>query len=356
MKRFKCQCCDSEVFFENVSCMTCNRVLGYHPIDNKMVALDAMAVDWAAPGDQAPVRLCRNSDLDACNWIVTDCGRDDNHFCLACRHNIMVPDLNSAANVTHWQKIELAKRHLFYSLLRWSLPIPDRSIDSEAALGFMFLADTIDTSGNAQKVTTGHERGLITLNVAEADDAVRERVRNEMREPYRTLVGHFRHEVGHFYWDLLIKNSNQLEEFRALFGAENADYKAALQKYYAEGPVANWRDAFISEYASSHPWEDFAETWAHYTHLVDSLQTARAYGLMLHELGASESDATSVAFEPYRAASIDAIVDAWMPLSIALNSINRSMGQKDFYPFVINEPAIRKLAFVQSVIRNAKSN
>ena len=183
---------------------------------------------------------------------------------------------------------------------------------------------------------------------------VRERVRAQMREPYRTLLGHFRHEVGHFYWDKLVKDGPELAEFRALFGDETIDYEAALKRHYENGAPSDWRTAYISEYATSHPWEDFAETWAHYTHVVDSLETARAYGVELHRPDIEEDGpAIAVEFQPYRVATIDAIVDAWLPLTLALNSINRSMGQKDFYPFLMNGPVFEKLAFIQRLIRSA---
>ncbi len=355
MKRFKCEGCGSEVYFDSVTCVTCGRRLGYHAVHNEMLAFDPSGPVCRGHGQhEITVKLCNNAEMGHCNWLVTD--RSGPVYCLACRHNVVVPDLSSADHRAHWQKIELAKRHLFYSLLRWQLPIPNRLDDPAAGLGFSFLTDTSHPDGTVQRVLTGHDDGHITLNIAEADDAVREGVRAQMREPYRTLLGHFRHEVGHFYWDRLVKDSAQHDEFRALFGDESMDYAAALQRYYENGSPTDWRSAYISEYATSHPWEDFAETWAHYTHVVDSLETARAYGLELHKPDvAAERPAIAVEFQPYRAATIGAIVDAWLPLTLALNSINRSMGQKDFYPFVMNGPVLEKLAFIQRLIRGART-
>ncbi len=355
MKRFTCEGCRSEVYFHSVSCVTCGRRLGYHAVENEMemVTLESDGpVGFVQQGpNRQSLKLCHNAEMGRCNWLVIEPGSD---YCLACRHNVVVPDLGSADLRAHWQKIELAKRHLFYSLLRWRLPIANRVDDPVAGLGFSFLADTLQPDGTVQHVLTGHDDGHITLNIAEADDAVRERVRAQMREPYRTLLGHFRHEVGHFYWDRLVKDGPMQAEFRGLFGDETIDYEAALKRYYDNGAPSDWRDAYISKYATSHPWEDFAETWAHYMHVVDSLETARAYGIELHRPDVKEDGpAIAVEFQPYRVASINAIVDAWLPLTLALNSINRSMGQKDFYPFVMNRPVFEKMAFVQRLIRGA---
>jgi hypothetical protein len=192
---------------------------------------------------------------------------------------------------------------------------------------------------------TGHADGLITINLAEADDAERERRRHEMREPYRTLLGHFRHEIGHYYWDRLIANSAHLDEFRRVFGDEQRDYGAALQEYYANGAPADWSEHFISAYASSHPWEDFAETWAHYFHMIDTLETAHDAGLAVHPR-LPRSAGSDFDFHP-RDSDIKRLVEAWQALTIAVNSLNRSMGLHDLYPFVLGPLAVEKLAFVQ---------
>ena len=202
---------------------------------------------------------------------------------------------------------------------------------------------------------TGHDRGLITLDLAEADDPSRERQRQSMREPYRTLLGHFRHEIAHYYWDRLVRNSPAIEEFRRLFGDEGVDYVASLQGYYAQGPAPNWQERFVTAYASAHPWEDFAETWAHYFHMVDTLETAAAFGLRLRPTVANRADlATVIDFDP-RLADMARIIDAWLPLTFAVNSINRSMGQPDLYPFVLAPPAIWKLTFVHDLIYAGRS-
>ena len=185
-------------------------------------------------------------------------------------------------NLANWRKIELAKRHLFYSLMRWRLPMSDRTEDPENGLAFEFLSDVVKDDGSIQRVLTGHNAGLITVNIAEADDAERESRRTSMREPYRTVLGHLRHEVGHYYWDRLVRDRGNLDRYRQLFGDETQDYGASLKRHYESGAPADWQDAYISTYATAHAWEDFAETWAHYMHMVDALETAGAFGVSVN--------------------------------------------------------------------------
>ena len=215
---------------------------------------------------------------------------------------------------------------------------------------FDFLDDDA-TTHETKQVTTGHDNGLITLAITEADDAIREKNRTRLGEPYRTLLGHFRHEVGHFYWDLLVRNRGGLDAFRRVFGDEEADYGQALRRYYADGAPAGWNDRFVSAYASSHPWEDFAETFAHYLHIVDTLDTARAVGF---RSWSAQQGETSVDFDPYRAKEMQELVELWIAVSFAANCLNRSMGQPDLYPFVLSDATMNKLAFVHSLVRAAE--
>jgi hypothetical protein len=216
------------------------------------------------------------------------------------------------------------------------------------------LADPADP--DAPKVLTGHDAGLITLNIAEADDAERESRRHGMHEVYRTLLGHFRHEVGHYYWDRLVRDGGQavLDQYRELFGDERQGYAQALQRHYDQGPPADWPEHHISAYASTHPWEDFAETWAHYLHIVDTLGTASVYGLALHPGGSQDGVlVTPPDFDAYKADSIETLIAAWTPLSLAVNSLNRSMGQPDLYPFVLSPAVVTKLGYVHELVRSA---
>ena len=363
MRLFQCQACGQATFFDNTVCLSCGHRMAWSPAHGTLTALepvDAGPAD-AAPGGRyrllvdpaaAPRPLCANAELDACNWLADDGSRDG--LCAACRHNRTVPDLGDPVNLARWRRIEAAKRHLFYSLMRWRLALPDRTEDPEEGLAFDFLADETAPDGTMTPVMTGHDHGLITLNIAEADDAERERRRAEMGETYRTLLGHMRHEIGHWFWDRLVRDGGRLDEFRALFGDERASYADALKAHYEAGPPADWHDRFVSAYASAHPWEDFAETWAHYVHIVDALETAHAFGMRITPKVATEDLAAAVSFDPYRAGPIEQLVEAWVPLTVAVNAINRSMGQPDLYPFVLSTPVIDKMRFIHTLVRSAR--
>jgi hypothetical protein len=279
MKLFKCQSCQQVLYFENSVCVKCGHRLGYVP---EIATLSALKPDgdlWralAAAG--GAYRFCANAAQKACNWLVEASSPDS--FCLSCRHNRTIPDVTLPPNLEAWQKIEIAKHRLFYSLLRLRLPMPTRVEDPAEGLAFDFLAELPQL--DAAPVMTGHDNGLITISLAEADDAAREQRRVAMHEPYRTLLGHFRHETGHYFWDRLVRDRGQLDACRALFGDDRQDYAQALQTYYNNGAPADWQSRFVSAYATAHPWEDFAETWAHYLHIVDTLEIARAFGLSTH--------------------------------------------------------------------------
>ena len=233
------------------------------------------------------------------------------------------------------------------------MPIIDKDRAPNKGLAFDFLSDK-NALGNPQPVRTGHLNGLITINVAEADNVHREYMRKQMGEMYRTLIGHFRHEVGHYYWERLIRDRPELlEKFRTLFGNETADYGEALKKHYKNGPPKGWRKSYISKYAASHPWEDWAETWAHYLHLVDMLETAFYFGMTTGSAFKDHSPLKMQAnFDPYKKGKFSKILKAFVPLSFALNSLNRSMGQQDIYPFVIPKKTVRKLRFVHQLLHH----
>jgi hypothetical protein len=350
MKLFECQNCGQPLYFEHTACESCGLHLGYLPERGIVTALEAADGVWralAAPGER--YRFCANVEHGVCNWLIA--AEHDERFCAACRHNRTIPDLADPENLLHWHKIEEAKHRLFYTLLRLKLPLTTRP-DDPNGLAFDFLSTPVGAAG----VLTGHSGGLITLNVAEADDPERERQRKSMAEPYRTLLGHFRHEIAHYYWDHLVADTPSIDEFRRLFGDEREDYSAALQRYYANGPPTDWQEHFVTAYASAHPWEDFAETWAHYFHMVDTLESASAFGIRLRPRVAKDANLAAVIdFDPHTA-EMDRIIDAWLPLTFAVNSINRSMGQPDLYPFVLAPAAIWKLAFVHDRIHAVSSH
>jgi hypothetical protein len=348
MKLFICQHCAQLLYFENTRCEKCGHRLGYLPDATLVSALEPAGNAWQALADPGrPYRFCANAAYDACNWLVPD--HSDDVYCKACRHNRTVPDLTCTANLQPWRKLELAKHRLFYSMLRLELPLRNRIEDPEHGLVFDFLADIAATAG--PKVMTGHDNGVITLALTEADDAERERRRVDMGEPYRTLLGHFRHEVGHHFWDLLVRDGGRLEACRAVFGDDTRDYDAALQEYYANGAPADWRENFVSAYATAHPWEDFAETWAHYLHIIDTLEMANAFSVRVHPRVARTADTDAeVNADPTTGIPIGRMIEDWLPLTFALNSLNRCMGVPDLYPFILSPTVIAKLGFIHTLV------
>lgn len=330
MRRFHCQSCTQEVFFENDACGACRAPLGFDPD----------ALDMVAPTET--LRRCANFEQAGCNWLV----RDGSGFCGACRHNRTIPDLNVAGNVALWRTFEAAKRRLFYGLIGLKLPLRTRAQDPAHGLAFDCIDDVTLPNGDAKRAMTGHDTGVITIAMAEADPSRREYARVQFAEPYRTLLGHLRHEIGHYYWDILVRDdAERLAACRSLFGDDRADYAQALQALYAHGPAADWRQHFISAYAASHPWEDFAESWAHYMHIVDTLETAQAFEVAV-QANLHPSGRARVPFNAYEERNIDRLLAVWTPLTIAINCMNRSMGQPDIYPFVLPTQAIFKFEFI----------
>lgn len=272
-------------------------------------------------------------------------------LCVACGLNGVIPDLSVPENVHRWRRIEGAKRRLIYSLARLQLPLVPKAQDAERGLQFDSIEEHATDARPDPVTTTGHAHGIITLNIKEADDAAREQSRQAMGEPYRTVLGHFRHEIAHYYWDVLVSNTPALEGFRAMFGDETADYDAALKKHYADGAPADWATRFVSAYASCHPWEDWAETWAHYLHITDTLETARSFGVKVrHGTGGDSASANLIGIDPFEESDFQRVIAAWMPLTFALNSLNRSMGFRDVYPFVLSNPVIAKLTFIHNFL------
>ncbi|SNB77325.1 hypothetical protein SAMN07250955_11661 [Arboricoccus pini] len=347
MKLFKCQHCGQTLFFENTLCEKCGHKLGYLPDLGEMSAVEPDGANWIALANKSPesrYRFCANWELQGCNWMVPLEG--DSPLCLACQHNQTIPDLSNADFHGRWQNLEAAKRRLMYSVLKLNLPRPTPGSGDPEPLVFDFLADPPDPS--APKVMTGHDNGLITISLTEADDAEREALRAQMNEPYRTLLGHFRHEVGHYYWDKLVRDRNDLEACRAIFGDDTQDYGQAIQRHYNEGAPPDWQNSFVSSYATMHPWEDFAETWAHYLHIVDTLEMASAFGISIAP-DAMDVE-TEIDFDPHKVRRVETLIDAWLPLTYAVNSLNRAMGLQDLYPFVLSPPVITKLGYIHKIV------
>ena len=347
MKIFQCSNCKNPVYFENTSCEKCGNKLGYLFDAEEILSFPATETTVAHPDTQNALTYCANYSLDACNWLVSTTNKAA--YCEACETNHMIPDLSFPENKLDWQKIEAAKRRLFYSLHKLNLPVTFNIDGQPLNLTFDFLASD---PNDPDAVKTGHNNGLITLNIQEANAAHREYIKEQLSERYRTLLGHFRHEVGHFYWDALVKpNPKVLEEFRELFGDDTRDYGEALQQHYKNGAPENWRESFISSYATMHAWEDWAETWAHYMHLMDMLETSYNFGLEIDpELKRNTNLDVSCDFDPYEGASMKKIIKHYLPLTYVVNSLSRSMGKADLYPFVISEPVIKKLDFIHKLV------
>jgi hypothetical protein len=297
-------------------------------------------------------KRCANLATPArCNWLVPQ--HDPLKLCRACRLNRTIPDLANPAqpdNGQLWGLIEMAKRRLVSSLILLGLPVASR-ISEDPERGLMF--DFLRSPPSGPHILTGHDAGLITLNLDEADDAKREAVRKAMGEPYRTLLGHFRHEVGHYYWDRLVAGTAWMDGFHQLFGDETQDYAASLKRNYAQGPAPDWAQHFVSAYASCHPWEDWAECWAHYLHMRDGIDTALSLGLDLERLDLEVTPFTlDELHQPQdpQAAQFLAFVNHWTRLTTMLNEMSRSMGQPDFYPFALPAQAVAKLHFIHLLV------
>ena len=346
MRKFFCQCGQS-VFFDSNQCVNCGALLGFDPETMTMLSLRETEHGLLV-GDQQPqldfgsrqYRFCSNHDHGVCNWLKpADSGCDsESGLCFGCQFNRTIPDLSRAENIRRWGQFEIARKRLFYTLLSLGLPLVNGFDDPENGLLLDFIEDQRSAPDHYPQtfVSTGFHSGVITINAMEADDALRESVRAAMNESYRTLLGHLRHESGHYYWMLLSPDQTTLAEFVELFGDPQQDYAQALERHYAEGTQPDWQQNYISAYASAHPMEDWAETWAHYLLIQDALETAYNNGLILR----------SPAFM-----SAQEKVETWGSLSISFNEMSRSAGLADAYPFVVSPLVTQKMVFVDKLIR-----
>lgn len=342
MQTFHCTSCGKDVYFENSECLSCGAGLGFDPVE---LSVTAVWPDPASDGLLAalgtaskPVRRCANAAHAACNWLLD--ADEPGPLCRACALNRTIPDLGDPELLEAWRAVESARKRLIYSLLRLGLPVSGTG--DVAPL-------TFDVMQDAQ---TGHLDGVITIDVAEADTVERERRREHFDEPYRSLLGHLRHESAHYYWPILVERTGLLEAFRALFGDERRDYGEALAQYHASGPPSDWQALYVSAYATAHPWEDWAETWAHYLHILDTVDTAEAVGIEPRSKGMSQGSAWPYGrTDVYRGVTVEALMERWIPLASALNDLTRSMGHRDFYPFVTAVATLPKFAFVNRAIR-----
>ncbi len=360
--------CGAAVFLRNSACLSCNRQLGYEPERAQVVALHAsergdqwtIASEGGSSGIGKRYHRCANyHTAAACNWLrpvnISLPGGDDG-LCISCSLSRTIPDQLVPENHLLWQRCEAAKRRLVSQLLALGLPVTTltRTPWQDARRGMAF--DFLRTMDPQFPVVTGHANGVITIDAKEADDAYREAAREALNEPYRTLLGHLRHEVAHYYWDRLVANTPWLEPFRQLFGDERKNYAHSLQTHYAIGAPFDWDQRHVSAYASSHPWEDWAETWAHYLHIRDAMDTARSFGLEANDIEIDRLpyglDALWDAQRPGAQVYLD-FINNWLRITGVINELSASMGERDFYPFVLPRAAVAKLQLIHEIVKAA---
>ncbi len=332
MKTFRCDC-GSQLYFENTVCLSCNKLIAYDFTSDEMNRLTKLDDNYYLTDFNKKLKLCKNyTEYNVCNASIP--AESESQLCISCQLNRTIPNLDVIDNIQKWARLEKSKRRLVRSLLQLGLPVISYA-QSENGLAFDFLqGQQQNPNVDNEFVTTGHYKGLITINLAEADDIYLENTKSELGEQYRTPLGHLRHESGHYYFDLLIRDSKWIDIFREIFGSEEGDYQQALDHYYQSKPHTNWNQNYISEYAMVHPLEDWAECWAHYLHMIDTLESAKN----LNILDFDENN------------DIDAQLYNWSNLAIAMNELNRSMGLNDAYPFILNTAVVKKLYFLDQVI------
>jgi hypothetical protein len=330
VKVFACPGCGQLVFFANTACLRCGTAFAFDP--------DRLAMVAVGPA----VEVCSEAGRTGCNWVAAvDDGR-----CDSCALTRARPPDDDLAVLQRLRVAEAAKRRLLFQLRWLGLPLAPRDEAAGTGVAFDLLHGT-----DEEPVTTGHLGGVITLDLAESDAVHRERVRTKLSEPYRTVLGHFRHEIGHYFFPVLV-GADELERVRGWFGDETRDYQAALDRHYRDGPPPGWVDDHISEYATMHPSEDWAETFAHYLHLRGVLQTAASYGLKVEGPDLPSSPVTPLHADPTALDEhdIQAVIGTWLPLSYALNAVSRSMGEDDLYPFVLSPRVMAKLAVIHELV------
>lgn len=329
------------MYLDTLTCPNCEAELGYHIVTRQFYGVRHGQVQI----DDKTWYTCSNREWD-CNWLVREdapAGR-----CFSCRLTRRRPAADDTVALEKLAKTEEAKRRLLLQLADLGLPIAPWDTH-EGGLGF----DLISSLTDGKPVMIGHSNGIITIDLAESLDDRREALRVRLGEPYRTILGHLRHEVGHYYQNVLLTDEAAWARCRALFGDERASYRDALSRHYKLGAPADWHESFISEYATMHPWEDFAETFAHYLHITGTLQTAAVLGIHLDSAVTNLRDTDVVPLESYREEPIQRLLTDWEWMSQAFNRINRAMGFGDLYPFTIVAPVRHKLAFVHDIVTRA---
>lgn len=358
MQIFHCTC-GNRLFFESTQCVACGAEVGWCEACRRMTTLaplgEGAGYRCSHADCQSTLQKCHNFAVEnVCNRLfapeplAAGATADDapgkisaEALCGACRLNDTIPDLSVPVHRVKWARLEAAKRRLLNTIDRLGLPYAA----VEPRLSFDFKADVEPpandwrNAGAKEIVYTGHAKGKITINIREADDAVREKLRVKFHEAHRTLIGHFHHEIGHYYWQLLVQGRRE-KEFIQLFGDHKAPpYAEAMAAYYENGPRPDWQTSYISAYATAHPWEDFAETFALYLDMATVLDTA-------HHLFKS----VRVNFRSRTAAPL---VARYQEVGVLVNEFNRSVGLIDLVPEVIAAPVVAKLELIHKIVKGA---
>jgi hypothetical protein len=343
MRTFTCVC-GQMLFFDNTSCENCRREVGWCPDCHAIVALEPRsdgAYDCANACGTTLVKCANYVKEHVCNRCLSAEGTGPDALCDACRFNNTIPDLSVEGNRERWAELEVAKRRLLYTLDFLELPYGTAEDGFDPPLAFDFKADAIPVDGiwrwmgDSERVYTGHADGKITINIREADSVEREKLRVDLGEAHRTLIGHFRHEIGHYYWDLVVRDRCE-PAFKHAFGdPEDPPYGEALKRHYKDGPALNWSDTYISAYATMHPFEDWAETFSLYLDITSELDTAANMGLT----------------SPVDFGDLDEMISRYRHLGLVLNELNREMGLIDVVPEILHPAVVEKLRFVHQLVR-----
>jgi len=350
MRAFACPVCQNFTSFERNRCQPCGTHVGLHLPSRSMVAL----TDGTATVDGTTWVRCTQADPLGCNWLAAESqdaaarGR-----CLADSLIRREPEPDDTIAREKLAPTAVALRRLVYQLHDLGLPI-EPFWRRDGGLAF----DLLSSYSTGERITIGHANGVITIDLVESLDAYRETLRVRLGEPYRTMLGHFRHEAGHYYQNILVETGPGAQRYlgrcRDLFGDERAGYADAIARHYEFGAPSDWQESFISEYATMHPWEDFAECFAHYLHITDTIDTAREAGMVLHaDRVRFTAPRDIVPLESYADVPIEHLLFDWKWMSLFFNRVNTAMGKNPLYPFEISEPVADKLGFVHQVLRES---
>ncbi len=336
MKTGRCRC-GNRIFFNNHRCLTCDAVLGHCLPCGSLTSFSDDKQSSICDTCGTVVHACTNQSHGVCNSF----NKSPNTLCRFCEFTSVIPPLKQPESVRRWAMMESAKRRLLSQLEDLSLPPFIDDVQQTHPLSFEFLENSVDACGQTKNVTTGHEHGLITINLAEADSVHRERLRVDLGEPQRTLIGHMRHEIGHYIdWSWACRMA--ADEYRALFGdPDSIDYSEAMKRHYDEGPPSNWANHYVSAYATMHPWEDFAETVNVYLDIMAIATTAT-------ELGQSELDLSATA-------DAGQLVSSVLKIVVEVSEYNFDLGLMPLLPERIPPAVIEKLAYVHALRSKAIS-